>query len=153
MDSSRRSIGLSEKTALAFVQNPHISAFPDIIYRTGDIGIYDENRDIVFLSRKDGQIKHMGYRIELGEIENALVGIPFVRGAACFFDSEADRIVATVEVDEPFPTKDEMTRLMRCAVPKYMLPNIYRFKVSMPQTPNGKIDRTRLRDEYFAEKK
>ena len=143
----------SEKTALAFVQNPHISAFPDIIYRTGDIGIYDENRDIVFLSRKDGQIKHMGYRIELGEIENALVGIPFVRGAACFFDSEADRIVATVEADEPFPTKDEMTRLMRCAVPKYMLPNIYRFKVSMPQTPNGKIDRTRLRDEYFAEKK
>ncbi len=142
-----------EKTAAVFVQNPHITEYADTVYRTGDIGVYDENGDIVFLARKDGQIKHMGYRIELGEIENALIGIDFVRNAACFFDTDADRIVAVVEADEPFPPKEETTVLLRSSLPKYMLPNIYRFKVRMPYTANGKIDRVKLREEYFSEKK
>lgn len=141
-----------EKTAAAFVQNPHVNGYSDIIYRTGDIGIYDKNGDIVFLARKDGQIKHMGYRIELGEIENALIGIDFVRNAACFFDADADRIVAAVETDRDSVSKEEMTKLMLLSVPKYMLPNIYRFKNRMPYTANGKIDRVKLREEYFSEK-
>lgn len=70
----------------------------------------------------------MGYRIELGEIENALIGIDFVRNAACFFDADADRIVAAVETDRDSVSKEEMTKLMLLSVPKYMLPNIYRFK-------------------------
>ena len=41
----------------------------DIMYHTGDVGIYDENKNLVYISRKDFQIKHMGHRIELGEID------------------------------------------------------------------------------------
>ncbi len=58
-----------EKTREAFVQNPLNDAYPEIIYRTGDLGRYNEQGELIFISRKDYQIKHMGHRIELGEIE------------------------------------------------------------------------------------
>ena len=58
-----------ERTAQVFVQNPLNTAYPELIYKTGDIGRYDQNGDLIFVSRRDYQIKHMGHRIELGEIE------------------------------------------------------------------------------------
>ena len=58
-----------KRQAEAFVQNPLNKAYPELIYRTGDLARYNEEGDLVFLSRKDYQIKHMGHRIELGEIE------------------------------------------------------------------------------------
>ena len=61
-----------EKTRSAFVQNPLNKAVPEIIYRTGDLVRYNEYREIIYISRKDFQIKHLGHRIELGEIETAI---------------------------------------------------------------------------------
>ena len=34
------------------------------IYKTGDIAKYNERGEIIFLARKDHQIKHMGHRID-----------------------------------------------------------------------------------------
>lgn len=58
-----------EKTSAVFTQNPLNKCYPELIYRTGDIVKYNEHGELIYLSRKDFQIKHMGYRIELGEIE------------------------------------------------------------------------------------
>ena len=58
-----------EKTNIAFVQNPTSHEYRDIIYRTGDIARKDKDGNLIFIDRKDNQIKHMGHRIELGEIE------------------------------------------------------------------------------------
>ena len=52
-----------EKTKEAFVQNPLNQAVPELIYRTGDVVKYNERGEIIYLSRKDFQIKHMGHRI------------------------------------------------------------------------------------------
>ncbi len=57
--------GNFDKTSEVFIQNPLNQNYPDIIYKTGDIGYKDEDGNICFCSRKDGQIKHQGYRIEL----------------------------------------------------------------------------------------
>ena len=76
--------GDSEKTRSAFVQNPFSNKYPDISYRTGDMGTINSDGLLVFLSRKDGQIKHMGYRIELGEVETAIIALDSIRAAACF---------------------------------------------------------------------
>lgn len=54
-----------EKTAAAFVQNPLNSAYPELIYRTGDIVYVNALGEIVFKGRKDSLVKHMGYRTEL----------------------------------------------------------------------------------------
>ena len=51
-----------EKTAEAFVQNPLNSFYPELIYRTGDIGRINDRGELEFVSRRDYQIKHMGHR-------------------------------------------------------------------------------------------
>lgn len=137
--------GDSEKTAAAFVQNPLNHSYPDRIYRTGDIGCVDENGLIYYLGRKDSQIKHNGYRIELGEIETALNALPELQEAVCFFDGEADRIVAVYvgEIDDASLVKALKTRL-----PKYMIPEVFHSIPAMPRLPNGKTDRVRVRKEF-----
>lgn len=133
-----------EKTAAAFVQNPLVAAWPDRIYRTGDLGWRDETGLIWFAGRKDSQIKHNGYRIELGEIETALNALPALREAVCFFDEGADRIVAAY-VGEAEAA--DIVRGLRDRLPKYMLPEVFRRLEAMPRLPNGKTDRVRLRRE------
>lgn len=69
-----------ERTAQVFVQNPLHHRYPETIYRTGDLARYDQDGNLVYVSRKDFQIKHMGHRIELGEID-ARAGTPAWSGA------------------------------------------------------------------------
>jgi amino acid adenylation domain-containing protein len=57
-----------EKTQLVFCQNPLNTNYPENIYRTGDIVFINKNEEIIFVGRKDFQIKNMGYIIVLGEI-------------------------------------------------------------------------------------
>lgn len=135
-----------EKTNQVFVQNPRNPYYTDIIYRTGDIGIRNAEGLIVFQSRKDGQIKHMGYRIELGEIERAVNAFEKIKAAICFYDEELSKIVCVYEGD----TSDlEIIKHVQDSIPKYMYPNILRKKDKMPYNANGKIDRVKLKEEYF----
>ena len=53
-------------------------------YRTGDTIKELPDGNLVFLGRKDRQIKLRGYRIELDEIEAALVEHPMVAEAATY---------------------------------------------------------------------
>ncbi len=59
---------LPEKNSAHFIQNPLNSAYPELVYETGDLGMYNIDGDIVFCGRADNQIKYMGHRIELEEI-------------------------------------------------------------------------------------
>ena len=72
-----------EKTAQAFVQNPLNDAYEEKIYRTGDLVEYNEYHELIYLSRKDFQIKHMGHRIELGEIETAVSSLEDITMNCC----------------------------------------------------------------------
>lgn len=144
--------GDDDKTSEAFVQNPFNPYYPDRIYRTGDIGRLDADGNIVYLCRRDGQIKHMGYRVELGEIETAVGAVSGIDSAVCFFDSDEDAIVCCVQsaddgVDAAFLVSAVKNRLQ-----KYMMPNKWRVYGRMPVNANGKIDRVRLKEEYFNEK-
>jgi len=81
-----------DKTAAAFVQNP-LSAFPDLIYRTGDLGRRGADGELYYISRRDHQIKHMGHRIELAEIEVVANGCNDVGLACAVFDNDDSKIV------------------------------------------------------------
>ena len=134
-----------EKTAACFVQNPLQSAYPERIYRTGDMGYYNERGEIMFASRKDDQIKHMGYRIELGEIEAALSDVAGITRCCCLFDKAADKIVCAYTGEA---TKKEIILSVGKALPKYMWPNTFVQLESLPLNPNGKIDRKLLKAAY-----
>ena len=148
-----RGIGLAKgyyndpkRTMEAFVQNPD-SPYPDLIYRTGDLGVADKKGIITFLSRKDGQIKHMGYRIELGEIEAVLNGLKDVRNCVCLHNADKDEIVCVYE-----GTGDESRLLfhLRHTIPKYMQPNKFIRLDYLPHNANGKVDRALLKRRYAA---
>lgn len=81
----------SERTASAFIQNPLNSAYPEIIYCTGDIVYKNEQGEIMYVGRKDFQIKHSGYRIELGEIENAVLGTHMVDSCCVVYDLKTSK--------------------------------------------------------------
>lgn len=132
-----------EKTRSAFVQNPLNKAVPEIIYRTGDLVRYNEYREIIYISRKDFQIKHLGHRIELGEIETAISSLEEVTLNCCLYDEKNQRIVLFVDaqVDRDY-IKERIEKL----VPEYMIPGKVIYLENMPINANGKIDRIK-RDE------
>ncbi|MBQ8833482.1 MAG: amino acid adenylation domain-containing protein [Oscillospiraceae bacterium] len=127
-----------EKTDTAFIQNPLHDLYPDKIYRTGDIGRYNDRGELLFVARKDHQIKHMGHRIELGEIEAVLSAHPQVRNACCVYDPQRRKITAHYTGSV---TPGELDHYTREKLPRYMIPAIFRQLTAMPLTPNGKIDR------------
>ncbi len=132
-----------EKTAEAFVQNPLNPYYPELIYRTGDLGRLNEHGELVFISRRDAQIKHMGHRIELGEIEAAAAAADGVRAACCVYDAPGKRIVLYFVGDiEPAA----LSATLKTSLPRYMLPAAVIPLPVMPLTPNGKADRKGLRE-------
>ena len=135
-----------DKTASVFVQNPLQTAYPERIYRTGDLGYYNENGEIMFASRKDDQIKHMGYRIELGEIEAVLSNVEGITRCCCFFDKPKDKIVC---IYSGGVTKKDIIIDIGKSIPKYMWPNVFVQLDEIPLNLNGKIDRNRLKAEYI----
>ena len=132
---------MPEKTAECFVQNPLNDAYPELIYRTGDLGRYNERGELVFVSRKDYQIKHMGHRIELQEIEVVAAMHPETAQACAIYDKEKDKIIlyytGTAE-------SGDLTAFLKEKLPRYMLPNRMERLERMPLTPNGKVDRKAL---------
>lgn len=133
-----------EKTQEVFVQNPLNNSYPEIIYRTGDIVKYNEYGEIVYISRKDFQIKHMGHRIELGEIETAVSSIDAIHANVCLYDDKKNIIVLfyTGNINEKV-----LGEQLRELLPGYMLPG-KRCRLSvMPLNLNGKIDRQKLKGQ------
>jgi len=136
----------AEKTAQAFCQNPTNTHFPDTIYRTGDLAKYNEQGEILFMSRKDNQVKHMGQRVELGEIEILVNAMEKVDASICFYDHDKQKIVMIYqgkEADNKYILNELKNR-----VSKFMLPNLLYKLNEMPYNLNGKIDRTLLKLKY-----
>lgn len=139
-----------EKTSSAFVQNPLNSCYRDTIYRTGDIVKYNEYGELIYLSRKDFQIKHQGHRIELGEIEVAATSIDGVDQSCAMYDEKNKRIVLFYVAGNEV-TEKMIYQELKLKVPAYMLPTLIKHVDEFPLNLNGKIDRISLKREFFEE--
>lgn len=133
-----------EKTNQAFIQNPLNTAYPEIIYKTGDIVKTNERGEILYISRKDFQIKHMGYRIELGEIENAINNIDGIISCACIYDNENKKIILFYQGNNKLTDKEILYKSKE-ALPNYMIPNEIHRLSQMVYNANGKIDKNQLK--------
>ena len=131
------------KTAAVFVQNPLQDKYPERIYRTGDLVAYNAFKEIIFLGRKDNQIKHMGYRIELGEIETNVLGLAEIHNACVIYDKERSEIILFYQADEKISSNDIRRQLAKI-LPKYMIPTKMHLVKALPVNANGKIDRGAL---------
>jgi len=133
-----------KKTDEVFTQNPLNKNYPDKIYRTGDIVYKNKEGLIIFVGRKDSQIKHQGYRIELGEIENAVLSISEIDNACVIYNDKDKNIILFYEsknIVTPIEIRKELIKYL----PKHMLPTVFTKLDKLPKNPNGKIDRLALK--------
>jgi amino acid adenylation domain-containing protein len=162
----------SKKTAEAFVENPSwlLRGGPDCsgrhgrLYRTGDLVRYEgsgADGKLIFIGRKDSQIKIRGQRVELGEIEYHVRSNLVAKEG-----SGAVQVLA--DVLKPRDSANPMLVAFVCAaggdkaatlkltaglddqlqdkLPAYMIPAAYIPLEHMPVGPTGKTDRRRLRE-------
>ncbi len=137
-----------EKTRQVFVQNPLNRCYPELMYRTGDLGKYDEYGELYYITRKDFQIKHMGHRIELGEIETSFQALEGIERVCCIYEESQNKIIGFYVGS--LETKEIIKQLTE-RLPRFMIPNIFCRVESMPITKNGKIDRRALMENYCAQ--
>jgi amino acid adenylation domain-containing protein len=119
-------------------------------YRSGDLVLADR-AGLVFVGRRDGQLKIRGHRLEPGEISNALEAHPGVRQAHVRAvdgnrdgdrDGDGPQLVAYVvlEAGPAGVTVPELRRHLVERLPAYMRPDHYVPLDVMPVTVSGKID-------------
>ena len=130
------------KSDAAFVQNPLNNKYRDLLYRTGDIVKYNEKDEIIYLCRKDSQIKYQGHRIELGEIDSAGYSIDGIRQACAIYDGSKIIFFCSLTTEL---TEKQIYAELKNKVPKYMLPKVIRIMEDIPLNVNGKIDRVYLK--------
>ena len=132
-----------EKTGRVFAQNPLQNNYPERIYRTGDIVYYNDQGEIMFLGRKDNQIKHLGHRIELGEIETVAQSLAQVDHACAVYDRVREEITLFYQSGD-FLEAAELRRQLAQLLPRYMIPAKVKIMRELPFNANGKVDRTML---------
>jgi len=132
-----------EKTKEVFVQNPLHNNYTDLIYRTGDIVYQNERGEIIFVGRKDSQIKHMGNRIELGEIETEVMTMPYIDSCCVLYNQDKQEITLFYEGKDAIPVS-EFRKSLADILPRYMIPRKIVHLDSLPINPSGKIDRRAL---------
>ena len=130
------------ETNKKFVQNPLNNNYQEIVYKTGDLAKYNDKKEIIYVSRKDFQIKYKGNRVELGEIESSMYNINGVLNCACIYDKLNTRIVAFYS---GYISELELNKQLKNKIPIYMIPTeIIKLEV-FPFLESGKIDRAKLK--------
>ena len=131
-----------EKTREAFVQNPLNPHYPELIYKTGDLVRFNERGELLFVTRKDFQMKKMGYRIEPGEIEAAAGAVQGLRACACIYLEKEKKICLFYQGKE---RPEEVGAILGKRLPVYMMPDVCVRMDRLPLNANGKIDRKELK--------
>ena len=115
-------------------------------YRTGDMCYYAEDGNLMYVSRKDFQVKINGYRVELGEIENVYAEVS--HGKYCvvlpYLNAQSNTELAIVIEGKEYDYKEHQS-VMSSKLTKYMMPSKWLFVKSMPLNQNGKVDRKEIR--------
>lgn len=136
-----------------FVEDPFSNEPGAMMYRTGDLGKYLPDGNLMYISRIDAQVKIRGYRIETGEIEFHMAKDPDLKQAVVIArpdNNGVDKLVAYVVFNDNFTCTDFNSCMnywrneLRGSVPDYMIPDNFIQVDEMPLTPNGKVDKKAL---------
>ncbi|WP_407461597.1 non-ribosomal peptide synthetase, partial [Methanobrevibacter sp.] len=134
-----------ELTAESFVDNPHSTCKDnERMYRTGDIGFYNFDGEIEIIGRKDDQLSVRAFRIESGEILNIMKSFPEI--SDIYLDVDNDNLIAYYVSNDDFDigkVKDALGN----ELPYYMIPSLFVKLDSIPLNPNGKLDKSLLKNK------
>jgi amino acid adenylation domain-containing protein len=118
------------------------------IYKTGDIGYWQEDGNIECLGRIDQQVKIRGNRIELGDIETQLLKHGYINEAVVIAkdDEKGNKNLYSYFVSGKTIDASQLREYLQEVLPDYMIPAYFVQLDKIPITPNGKLDRKRLPD-------
>lgn len=142
------------QTAEKFIANPFENG--SRLYRTGDIGVLSDDKNIKYLGRMDEQVKIRGFRVELGEVTAAINDCSDVK--ACVVLSvecnESNQLIAcvipkNVSLDREI-LLSKIREQLESILPNYMIPGRVVLLKKFPLNANGKVDKILLRKELLA---
>ncbi|CAM2877713.1 peptide synthetase [Legionella steigerwaltii] len=134
-------------TQASFIDNPYMPG--EKMYRTGDIVRWNKKHELLFLGRKDDQVKLHGIRIELGEIQYHLLEHPNIQDAVVVcekVDFLDHRLIAFLIAhnQQIELSSAELKSFLKTRIPDYMVPEHYIWLNALPIKENGKIDKEKL---------
>lgn len=119
---------------------------PEIFYKTGDLGQWDHEGNILYRGRADLQVKIRGYRIELMEIELAIQEYPSIRDVVVLDVERNDaEYLSAFYVSDEIIDVYEIRNYLIDKLPQYMVPSFYTQIEEIPLKDNGKVDTNKLR--------
>jgi amino acid adenylation domain-containing protein len=120
----------------------------DRIYKTGDLGRRLSDGSVLYIARKDFQVKIRGHRVEVAEIEMALLDHAAIKEAVVVAreDRSGEHVLVAylVPTKSPAPNVSELRSVLKDKLPDYMVPSTFVMLDALPLTPNGKVDRRAL---------
>jgi len=124
--------------------------FPDGWFRTGDIGLMDEDGFFKIVDRKKDMIKVSGFNVFPNEVENAVAGNPKVLEVAAIGipDERSGEVIKifVVKKDQSL-TEKELKDYCYENLTKYKVPKHIEFRKELPKSNVGKILRRVLKEE------
>lgn len=141
-------------------------------YRTGDLVHYDSDGNVIYIGRRDTQVKLHGQRIELGEIQHHMLQlVPDVKNivievvnnghenrepvlvAFITLQSQMEEVDSQELLAPQSRARDELMAALKgvksqlsAVLPKYMVPSLFLPLSRVPMTSSQKVDRKRLRE-------
>jgi acyl-CoA ligase (AMP-forming) (exosortase A-associated) len=121
---------------------------------SGDQAYCDHEGYFYFVGRNDEMIKTSGYRVSPGEVEQLLQDCPLVAEVIAFgvvAPRLGQKIVTVVVTDgiNDESTKQTIKNYCRQQMPAYMQPAEIVLTATLARNPNGKIDRSGIKQRYI----
>ncbi|MGN6375065.1 MAG: AMP-binding protein, partial [Sphingomonas sp.] len=116
------------------------------MYRTGDLARMTTAGELMFVGRRERQVKIRGCRVELGEVEQAVRARAQVDEAVVTLAADSarrDRLIAFVRAAPAFDGVAARGELARW-LPRYMLPSRLVVVDDLPRSATGKVDHAAL---------
>ena len=123
---------------------------PDGWFKSGDIGIMDEQGFFRIVDRKKDMILVSGFNVYPNEIEDVVAKLPGVLECACVgvADEKTGEAVKLVIVKkDPALSEEQVRAYCKENLTGYKQPKVVEFRTELPKTPVGKILRRELRDK------
>jgi len=120
----------------------------DGYFKTGDVGVMDENGYFRIVDRKKDMILVSGFNVYPTELEDVVAQMPGIMEVACVGvpDEKTGESVKLVIVrKDPTVTEEQVRAFCRENLTGYKQPRVVEFRADLPKTPVGKILRRELR--------
>ncbi|EPS27666.1 hypothetical protein PDE_02610 [Penicillium oxalicum 114-2] len=152
-----------EQTARAFVSNLKWAPEKSRFYKTGDLVRFsNDSENLIFVGRKDAQVKIRGQRVELLEVAShvknasgafdvvtefvSLAEQPPVLVAFLCFEQSIGTFSMLPIAKSIFKVIQDCEQTLKDKIPSYMVPAVYIPVTRIPTTRSGKVDRAILRN-------